>query len=268
VSSRARVLPDFVIIGAQKSGTTSLYSYLTAHPSIVAADQKEVHFFDFNYGRGVHWYRSHFPTRRRLDRLGRRLDVRALTGEGSPYYLFGSHVPQRMRAILPEARLIALLRDPVDRAISQHNHEVQDGFETLPLAEALEAETSRLPGSGEERTLADGSPPAFSLVHHSYLSRGRYAEQLEAWFAAYPRDQFLIIESRELFRDPAAAVARTFSFLSLPPHELGGYDNITSRPKSDADPVLRRRLYAYFAPHNRRLYELLGTDYHWEDRTP
>lgn len=268
VSSRARALPDFVVIGAQKSGTTSLYRYLAAHPSVIRASVKEVHYFDVNHRRGVDWYRSNFPSRRRLERLGGRQGRRAVTGEATPYYLFHPLVPQRMHQLLPDAKLIVLLRDPVERAISQHNHEVQDGFETLPFAEAIEVEAQRLPQSPDVLAADDGSPAAFSHRHHSYLSRGRYAEQLEAWFARYPRERFLIMESRELFDDPPAAVARTLAFLGLPPHELGSYDNVTSRTKSEIAPDLRRSLYAYFAPHNQRLYELLGTDFRWEDRAP
>jgi hypothetical protein len=268
VSNRARALPDFIVIGAQKSGTTSLYGYLAAHPLVVAADTKEVHYFDVNYGRGVEWYRSNFPLRRRLERLASRLGRRAVTGEASPYYLFHPHVPQRMHELLPHAKLMVLLRDPVERAISHHNHEVQDGFETLPFAEAIEAEERRLPRSPELLAGDETSTAAFSHLHHSYLSRGRYAEQLEAWFERYPRDHFLIMDSSELFDDPQAAVARTLAFLELPPHELASYENVTSRAKPESAPELRRRLYAYFAPHNQRLYELLGTDFRWEDRAP
>jgi hypothetical protein len=254
-SSRARVLPNFVVIGAQKSGTTSLYRYLIEHPAILAADAKEVHFFDLNYRRGVRWYRSHFPLQVQMQRVAKRIGSPPLTGEASPYYLFHPDVPARLYALLPQARLIVLLRDPVDRAVSHHNHEVQDGYEELTFADAIEREPRRL-------------ATAFSHAHHSYLSRGRYAEQLEAWFAFYPREQFLIMNSRELFVDPAAAVARTLSFLGLPPYELESYENVTGRSKTDVDPDVRRRLYAYFAPHNRRLYELLGTDFHWEDAAP
>jgi hypothetical protein len=254
-SSRGRAFPDFVVIGAQKSGTTSLYRYLTAHPSIVAADEKEVHYFDLNHDRGDDWYRSHFPLRRDLERIARRVGGPALTGEGSPYYLFHPQAPERMRPLLPEARLIVLLRDPVERALSHHNHEVQDGYEVLSLAAAIDAEADRL-------------ATAFGHLHHSYLSRGLYADQLEAWFAHYPRKQFLVIESQELFDDPTAAVDRTLAFLGLPPLEHAEYDNVTARSREDVVPEVRRHLYAHFAPHNQRLYELLGTDFHWEERSP
>jgi hypothetical protein len=254
-TSRRRALPGFTIIGGQRCGTTSLYDYVTAHPAIAAAAKKEVHFFDLHYDRGVEWYRSHFPLRRDLDRLTERLGVPALTGEATPYYLFHAQTPARMRALLPGVKLIVLLRDPVERALSHHGLEVHDGFEPLSFAAAIDAESERV-------------VTAHGHLHHSYLARGRYAEQLEAWFAHYPREQFLIHDSRELFDDPARTVAGTFAFLGLLPHELDRYDRLNAQPRGDITPGVRRWLYEYFAPHNRRLYELLGTDFHWEDRAP
>jgi hypothetical protein len=134
------------------------------------------------------------------------------------------------------------------------------------LAEAIEAEERRLPRSPDALAPDEPSSATFSHLYHSYLSRGRYAEQLESWFVLYPRERFLIMDSRELFKETHSAVARTFAFLDLPPHELSSYDNLTSRTKPAISPELRSRLYEYFAPHNRRLYALLGTDFRWEDR--
>ena len=261
----ARVLPQFVLIGAQKGGTSSLYNYITAHPAVVRAATKEIHYFDLNFHRGENWYRGHFPTRRRIAQIGRRLGVDALSGEASPYYLFHPRVPGRVKALLPEARLMVVLRDPVERAVSHHNHEVIDGFETLDLLDAIEAEPLRLAGEVERLARSDGRVVSFSHQHQSYLSRGYYAEQLERWFALFPRERFLIIDSRELFEDPAGVTARAFEFLGLPRHELSGYDIAGARPHASLDPELRRRLSEHFAPHNRRLYELLGRHLGWED---
>jgi hypothetical protein len=241
------------VIGAQKSGTSSLYNYLTAHPAVIRAATKEVHYFDLHFQRGPDWYRSHFPTRLALARLGRRLGLDGITGEASPYYLFHPLVPARLRALLPDARLIVVLRDPVERAVSHHNHELADGFETLTLREAIEAEPLRLNGG-----------LGFSHQHHSYLSRGRYAEQLERWFALFAHDRFLIVDSGELFADPGGVSARALAFLGLPAHDLPRYEVAGARPHTDIDPELRRRLYEYFAPHNRRLWELLGRSFEWD----
>ncbi|MGH3138604.1 MAG: sulfotransferase, partial [Gaiellales bacterium] len=126
VNAGSRPLPDFLIIGAQRCGTTSLYRYLEKHPQVIgAAPSKGVHYFDVHHERSLRWYRAHFPTRRRRDRAGGG----AVTGEASPYYVFHPHGPDRVRAAVPNVRLILMLRDPVIRAFSQYQQEYARGFE-------------------------------------------------------------------------------------------------------------------------------------------
>ncbi len=140
-----RLLPDYLIIGAQRAGTTSLHRYLIQHPGVrTTLRTKGVHFFDTGYGRGMSWYASRFPTRLTAWYVARRHGVELRTGEASPYYLFHPHVPGRVAEHLPQVKLIALLRDPVGRAYSHYQHEVARGFETLSFEEAIEAEAARL----------------------------------------------------------------------------------------------------------------------------
>ena len=190
LTAPARVLPDFVILGAQKAGTTSLYAYLCAHPEVRAAARKEVHYFDLNYARGASWYRSMFPLAVALasDRRGGR---RVLVGEASPYYLFHPLAAQRASALVPSAQLIVLLRDPVERAWSHYRHEVKAGREPLAFEAALAAEPARL--AGADAALRAGASPEAHPSHRtfSYVARGRYAEQLRPWLAHYPREQLL-----------------------------------------------------------------------------
>ncbi|HXS47682.1 MAG TPA: sulfotransferase domain-containing protein, partial [Solirubrobacterales bacterium] len=172
-----RPLPDFLIIGAQKGGTTSLHAYLSEHRRVSPSSTKEVHFFDHAYDRGLGWYRAHFQRSAKAPL--------SLSGEATPYYLFHPLVPARVAETLPESRLIVILRDPVDRAFSHHNHELALGFEDLPFEEAIEREPERLEGE-QERILEDPGYRSFAHQHHSYVSRGRYAEQLERWLAHVP----------------------------------------------------------------------------------
>jgi hypothetical protein len=257
-----RSLPDFLIVGAMRGGTTSLSGYLELHPDVAPATRKEVHYFDLHFARGEEWYRSHFPPRvRRLARraLGRPL----LSGDASPYYLFHPLAPERAAALVPDARIVALLRDPVTRALSHYRHAVGRGAETLPPLEAFQAEPERLAGE-EERLRAD--PAAVSVVHrqYSYLARGDYAVQLERWFAHYPRERVLVLASEELFSDPADAYARTLAFLGLRPHRLNAYGQLNPVPEDEPPDEatvawLRRR----FAEPNERLFELLGRRLPW-----
>src|SRR5437588_2037479 len=150
MTNQVRLLPDFLIIGGQRCGTTSLYYYLINYPGISPACTKEVHFFDVNFEKGPGWYRAQFPTviGKSYAKYARKHSL--ITGEASPYYLFHPHAPRRISALIPKVKLIALLRNPVDRAFSQHWLEVQSGYETLSFKEAIESEQERLAGEWEK----------------------------------------------------------------------------------------------------------------------
>ena len=253
-TSVVRPLPDFLILGAQKAGTTALYAYLRRHPAITGPSWKEVSFFDRHWARGEAWYRGNFPNLART--RGR------LVGEASPSYVFHPLAPGRVRKLVPEARLVVLVRNPVDRALSHYNHEVALGREPLSFEDALEAEEERLRGE-EERMAAD--PRYFSREwwSHTYKARGRYAEQLERWLAVFPRERLLVLPSDDLGADPAAAHARVLEFLGAAPHRLDAYPRVYEREYAPMRPETRERLAAEFEEPNRRLYELLGRDLAW-----
>jgi hypothetical protein len=254
-----RPLPDFLVIGAQKAGTGSLYRHLAAHPQVIRASRKEVHYFDLNHHRGPDWYRAHFPVApgRLLGLGGRRV------GEGTPYYLFHPHVPRRVAALLPDVRLLVLLRDPVERAFSHHQWERRYGRETLAFEEALAAEELRT--APEMRRLA--ADPDFYAPHHhrhAYRARGRYAEQLERWFEWFPRERFFIEASERFFADPACVFRRVVAFLGLPPWLPASFERFNpGRYEGALRPETRAALRAEFRPHDERLYALLGVDYGW-----
>jgi hypothetical protein len=253
-TASARPLPDFLIIGAQKAGTTALYAYLRRHPAITGPSWKEVSYFDRHYGRGEAWYRGNFPNR-----------VRArgkLVGEASPSYIFHPLGPERAKALVPEARLVALVRHPVDRALSHYHHEVALGREPLRFEDALDAEEDRLRGE-EERLAADPSYFSRAWWSHAYKSRGRYAEQLERWLAVFPREQLLILPSADLGGEPERTHTQVLDFLGAAPHRLDAYPRVYERQYEAMSPETRERLAAEFEAPNRRLYELLGRDLGW-----
>lgn len=253
-----RVLPDFLIIGAQKAGTTSLYRYLNAHPKIRTALAKEVHFFDYNFGLGEKWYRAHFPTvleKWRGDFLR--------TGEASPYYLFYPHAPLRVNQMLPRVQLIVLLRNPVERAYSQYQHQVRLGLEELTFEEALEQEPARLLGEFE-KILLDDEYYSFNYQNYSYMARGMYADQLERWFRLVPRERFLILPSDGLYADTASTYARVLDFLRVPRFMPEAFRVANDGSYEPMKPETRARLVEFFAPHNARLYALLNVDFEWK----
>jgi hypothetical protein len=247
-----RSLPDALIIGAQKCGTSSLHYYLTQHSGVIAPLRKEVHYFDLNFERGTKWYRAHFG---RLGASGTNLD-------SSPYYLFHPLVAQRARALLPDARLIALLRDPVRRAYSHYWHERDKGREQLSFEDALAAEPERVARAGE-RLAAGEIRASRDHQHFSYLARGRYAEQLERWLALYPPQQLLVLRFEALVQDPLGVLNQALAFLGLPPMSEARLEPRNTRQYPAMDPATTERLRAYFEPESRRLEALLGQPRGW-----
>jgi ethanolamine utilization protein EutP (predicted NTPase) len=254
ITWRQRALPAFLIIGAQRAGTTSLFRALRQHPQLYPSFTKEVHYFDSgatpgidNYARSEAWYRSHFPLRAAMGS-----DSKAF--EASPLYLYHPDVPARLHALLPQARLIVLLRDPVERAISQYLFSQRRGYEPLPLMEALQAEEQRLQDT-----------PAFSFHHHSYKTRGHYAEQLQRYLALFPREQLLIRPSERWFSDPQGVLQEVCAFVGVPPFAASPElrNDAPQRPTPTIDPAVYAYLHDYFTPHKQALFALLGEEFDW-----
>ena len=277
-TSGARVLPAFLIIGAQRAGTTTLYTYLRRHPDVASprhADSslywsKELHFFDENFWRGLDWYRAFFPLRAR-QRTARRLGRDLVPGEGTPYYLFHPAVPARVAATLPDVRLIALLRNPVERAYSHYQLMAKTGREKLSFEEAIEVEPKRLAGVDEvlmgERPAPEGDGDRRQRQQHhrhrAYIGRGLYADQLERWFEHFPREQLLVLRSEDFLARPDDIYAEVFDFLGLRPWQVRDYEPQNIGAYAPIDPELRARLEERFAEPNARLAQLLGRDFAW-----
>jgi hypothetical protein len=251
--TRPVTAPDFVIIGTQRGGTTSLHAYLGAHPQVLIPSKKELHFITDRYERGLDWYLGQFPA---------GLPPATHTGEATPYALFHPLAPQRLRDIAPEAKLIVLLRNPVDRAYSHYLFERTRGGEPLEFSDALDAEPHRLMDE-EARLSHDPTYRSAAHRHYSYAARGDYAPQLERWFQFFPREQIFIMRSEDLYRRSAETYARVAAFLGIEPETRAPFaaHNQTSGPPLDRR--IRARLSQHFAPLNARLADLLGWDPGW-----
>jgi hypothetical protein len=256
-----RLTPDFLIVGAQRCGTTSLFKTLAQHPSVARPFlRKGVHYFDTSYDRGPGWYRGHFPIH--ASSRARRRGRRVLTGESSPYYLFHPWAAQRIARDLPGVRLLVLLRDPVERAYSAHAHETAKGFESLPFEEALEAEPRRLAGE-LDRMLADPGYQSDAHQHNAYLTRGQYVDQLVALERAVGRDRILVLDSGDFFSDPEPVFGRVLAFLDLPAESRIVFERHNARGRAPMSDSLRRRLEEHFAPFDERLGQWWGQEPSW-----
>ncbi|OYT33099.1 sulfotransferase [Archaeoglobales archaeon ex4484_92] len=277
-------LPNFIICGTQKGGTSALYYFLKEHPEIYLSPKKEVHYFDLNYQKGLKWYEKHFK--------GASSKYKAI-GEASPLYMYLEEVPERIHETLPDAKLIFILRNPVDRAYSHYWHEIRLGYEWLPFEEAIKKEKERL---------AAGT--IFDKQHCSYLDRGKYIKQLKRYRKYFSKDQMLILISEELKNKPENVLKRVFEFLDVNTQfriESFNNKNIGKRPRfliiqrlivaklhtlhqyyipeaypltnrlillinalnlipgyPKMNPQTRKKLSEYFKPYNKKLEDFLG----------
>ncbi|HET9894697.1 MAG TPA: sulfotransferase domain-containing protein [Streptosporangiaceae bacterium] len=245
ITSRARMLPGFLIAGAQRCGTTSMYRALSEHPCVrKAVLHKGVHYFDMNYDHSLSWYRAHFPLRTR--------GQAAVTFESSPYYMFHPLAGQRIAADLPGTKLLVLLRDPVERAYSAYAHELARGFETETFERAIELETRRLDGEAE-RMAAEPGYLSHSHQHQAYVTRGQYIEQLNRLEHLFGRDRIHVVDSGDFFAKPEPVYDAVLGFLGLPQAEYPPFERHNARPRSPIDPALRERLDTHFAPFDEQL---------------
>lgn len=258
LTSDKRMQPEFIIAGSQRSGTTSLYHYLSEHPQIASAVVKEIHYFDINYTKGLSWYQGNFP------KANAQPDApRSITGEASPYYAFHPHAMRRIAEDFPAMKLILIMRNPVDRAYSQFQHETQLGWENLPFEEAVRWEEVRLRGE-VNRMLNNEEYNSFNHRHFSYLARGVYIDQINQILKYFPRTQVHLMKSEDFFRNTQATLSSLLEFLELPDWKFSDFKihNQMKYPKMAAD--TRARLVEYFRPFNRELCRTMDIDLDWD----
>jgi len=237
-----RPLPNSIIIGGMKCGTTTLNAWLRSHPEVAFSAIKEIHFFDQNYEKGPDWYRSFFPIWERL--LGAKCVL-----EATPAYLFrASVVAERMHRLVPEARLIVMLRDPVKRAISHYGHRVRNGEEDRSIEEALLSDYGKAVGTD-----------------NSYKTRGLYADQIQMFRKFYADHQIMVIKSEDFFANPGpiyAAVLNFFGVCQRPLPEGSSPRNVGQR-HAEIPVEVTEHLYQYYQAPNQRLVELLPSFSAW-----
>lgn len=256
ITSPIRILPSFLIIGAKKCGTTSLFSYLCEHPNVGSPTWKEISYFNIYFHRGNLWYKSFFPL------LLPQQDSQLITGEATASYICCPQAPKRIAATLPKVKLIVLLRNPIERAYSHYHHTRRIGKEQLSFEEAIAQEDSRVKQiERQSRQLGIIDSPAYN---YTYLSSGMYAEQLKNWLSIFDREQLLILKSEDFFDRPEATFKQVINYLKLPEWSLQKYRKYNyNRYRQTIKPSTRKYLAEYFYPHNQKLYQLIETDFGW-----
>ena len=254
ITAPLRVLPDFAVIGVGRGGTTSLYHYLDEHPCITKSAYDELGFFDDNYHLGLNWYRSMFPTKSHKEKIIKKF-VKFLTYDVTPFYIYNKISVERIFKAFPNSKIIAVLRNPIDRAYS--NYFLGDQKESFE--KTIEREKEEL-----KRISAMDHEGYYKFTRNSLLARGFYAEQLKSWFKVFPKERILIIKSEDLSSDSQKILNEIFQFLELPQHNieklekknLGNYLRMKEETRND--------LTEFFRPYNEKLYLMLGRDFGWD----
>lgn len=260
------VLPDFLIIGFVKCGTTSLYEYLLQHPYVYPPAGKEIDYFDRLYAKGINWYKVNFPLKLHKTIVKNLFRKDFVTGEATPRYIEHPYALDRIKKIVPNAKFIILLRNPIDRAFSQYNQNLNNGYEYLSFEDAIKLEKERI-RERYEKMQSDETYYSWDYDLFAYLEHGVYVNKIIRWMNVFPKDQFLILHSEEFLKNTSVVYHRVLNFLNLPKWEPIEYSLFKKQTyqKPRIDPALRKQLVEYFKPHNERLYKLLGTDFHWEN---
>jgi len=267
-TSGLRTLPDYLLIGTKRGGTTSLAYALLEHHQVIPMfpsatilplheHQKGVHYFDTGRAQGDRWYRSHFATRPYVATRRRIVGARVVTGEASPYYLYRPGASHHCRSLVPDARILVLLRDPVERAYSHYKEQRRRGFEPLDsFASAIEAEQSRLVGE-VDRLLRDPKAVSFAHENQSYVSQGEYFSALAQWMAAYG-DRVLVRFSEDFYADGPGVFDDVCGFLGIESRRSNALQHRNPTSNDELDPVIRRHLRDHYQESDERLEELLG----------
>ena len=255
-----RVLPDFIIIGSMKCGTTSLYYDICEHPCASAAARDEIGFFDSNFHLGLNWYRSMFPTKGQIEDIKHKEGV-AITGEDTPFYFWNPIAAKRIQKILPNIKLIIILRNPIDRAYSEYQDLVSRESNSPSFETFIENEiNTRKKGI----IITEENFEIFNQ-NDSYLLKGIYIDQLKIWAGLFPKEQIFTLSTESLNSDPTASMESVFQYLNLPDYKIKKPQHQKQKKYAPMDSQTRKLLIEFFKPHNERLFKFIGKEFDWEN---
>lgn len=250
ITSVFRTAPSVFILGAQKAGTTSLYQFLVENNCVAPSNKKEIYFFNnkHNFEKGLRWYISHFP-----------LFSSKPTCDATANYFESANAAERLRKHFPEAKLIILLRNPVDRAFSHYQMAIKYGFEKLSFEDALECEDNRV-NYGHQLD----NKHNYVQQRLGYRTKGKYSEQLKRWMEFFPMNQIHVVQSEQLFSNPEVECQKVLEFIGAPTEIYTPLKQANAGTKKTLSSPLRTELNDFYAPYNRELCALLNKDFNWK----
>jgi len=260
ISSSFRVLPECFVIGVVRSGTTSLYHYLSQHPSIAPAAYDELGYFDDNYHLGVNWYKSLFPTKFTRNKIIKK-HGKFLTYDVTPFYIYNPLVAKRIFESFPKAKIISNLRNPIDRAYSNYNDALEMGDIKIPFEEVVQIAMDEI---DKNKSKLNNEAYIVDTYYENILARGFYADQLKIWFEKFQKNQLLMIPSEDLAQKTDQILTKIFEFLDLPYFKI---KDLTKQNKREYPPMkaeTRKLLIEFYRPYNEKLYNLISQHFDWD----
>ena len=262
-TSSIRILPDFIIIGSSKSGTWAIHNYLLQHPD-VDYSARNIHFFEYAYSNKISWYKSHFPTKLYKSLVESIHKRKCLMSEHTSTYLHHPLIPQRVKDGIPDVKLIVSLRNPIDRAYSNYHMFVRIGTEKRTFEDAVFSELKRIEIIKENDNFQIKNPNFSNCVESNYLRHGTYVDKLENWLKFFRREQFCIVENKDLSKNPQQVLDKIFEFLNVPHFKLRQEERWNVGKYKKMKESTRKTLEDFFKPYNERLYKLLGQNFSWD----
>lgn len=261
ITSPLRVLPDFFVIGAVRSGTTSLFHYLSQHPCIESSAYDEIGYFDDNFHLGLNWYRSLFPTKFTKNKIKNK-HGKFLTYDVTPFYIYNPLVAQRIKSYYPDSKIIACLRNPVDRAYSNYIIEFQDGDTELSFEERIQPEIELI---NDKKIKLEDETFLVDTYYNKIITRGFYAAQLRYWYQLFSKNQLLMVSSEDLANNTTDTLNQIFNFLGFSNIQINDTSQKNKREYSPMKKETRDLLIEFYKPHNEELYELVNRKFDWDN---
>tara|TARA_B110000196_G_C21089062_1_gene636591 strand:+ start:372 stop:1208 length:837 start_codon:yes stop_codon:yes gene_type:complete len=253
ITASTRVLPNFIIVGTVRSGTTSLYYNICEHPSINSAAYDEIGFFDSNYHLGMNWYRSMFATEKKMNSIKKETGY-AITGEDTPFYFWKKEVVERIFKVLPDVKIIAIFRNPVDRAYSNYNLGLRAKTEKLTFENSIDEEITFL----DEHTFRESIDR-----RRSYLSKGIYEKQIRLWLDVFPKEQIHILSTEDMQKNPQDTILKIFKFLNLSEYNIKNPQKQKQVEYQKMNEQTRKRLINFYKPYNEKFFEIIEQKFEW-----
>ena len=253
MTASSRVLPDFIIIGTVRSGSTSLYYNICEHPSVLSADYDEIGFFDSNFHLGIEWYRSMFPTKKEIEQVKKKTDF-AITGEDTPFYFWKKEAAERIYEMNHNLKILSIFRNPVDRAYSNYNISIIAGTEKLTFEDAIDEEINFL-SKHSFRESADR--------RRSYLAKGLYQNQINIWFDIFSKKQIHLLSTEDMHKNPENTLINVFKFLEIPEYKIKKPQKQKSNEYKKMKSQTRDKLLDFYKEYNEKFFETIEKRFEW-----